>query len=264
MKKSILLNEDEKNRILNLHETAKNLYENKKPISQIKESNSKKENMKKVIKLTESDLEKIVRRVIKESMGVAFGEEQNGFRYKKENMEQVSSNQDSVVPTAQEKLVNYKYSLPFKVDQNIFPTQDSFDLMVGFMGNIPAFKTIENTILTTCGNGKCLNSFLQSPLGKSEVQKMPENTVDRVTVTNNTLFPQLVAAAIVSSIRGGRYNPNAASENFNFLKLNTNSLGGALPKITGDMFKSAVNGTIASVKSGEFKKYQPSAGVKIG
>jgi hypothetical protein len=83
MKKSILLNEDEKNRILNLHETAKNLYENKKPISQIKESNSKKENMKKVIKLTESDLEKIVRRVIKESMGVGFGAEPNGLRIEK-------------------------------------------------------------------------------------------------------------------------------------------------------------------------------------
>ena len=83
MKKSILLNEDEKNRILNLHETAKNLYENKKPISQIKESNSKKENMKKVIKLTESDLEKIVRRVIKESMGVGFGAEPNGLQIKK-------------------------------------------------------------------------------------------------------------------------------------------------------------------------------------
>jgi hypothetical protein len=84
MKKSILLNEDEKNRILNLHETAKNLYENKKPVSQIKEGNSKKENMKKVIKLTESDLEKIVRRVIEEQyMGVAFGGEQNGLQIKK-------------------------------------------------------------------------------------------------------------------------------------------------------------------------------------
>ena len=85
MKKSILLNEDEKNRILNLHETAKNLYENKKPVSSIKEDNSKKENMKKVIKLTESDLEKIVRRVIEEQyMGVAFaGGEPNGLKIKK-------------------------------------------------------------------------------------------------------------------------------------------------------------------------------------
>jgi hypothetical protein len=84
MKKSILLNEDEKNRILNLHETAKNLYENKKPVSSIKETNTKKEDMKKVIKLTESDLEKIVRRVIEEQyMGVAFGGEQNGLQIKK-------------------------------------------------------------------------------------------------------------------------------------------------------------------------------------
>ena len=85
MKKSILLNEDEKSRILNLHETAKNLYENKKPVSSIKEDNSKKENMKKVIKLTESDLEKIVRRVIEEQyMGVAFaGGEPNGLKIKK-------------------------------------------------------------------------------------------------------------------------------------------------------------------------------------
>jgi hypothetical protein len=84
MKKSILLNEDERSRILNLHETAKNLYENKKPVSSIKEDKSKKENMKKVIKLTESDLEKIVRRVIEEQyMGVAFGGEQNGLQIKK-------------------------------------------------------------------------------------------------------------------------------------------------------------------------------------
>lgn len=84
MKKSILLNEDEKNRILNLHETAKNLYENKKPVSSIKETNTKKEDMKKVIKLTESDLERIVKRVIEEQyMGVAFGGEQNGLKIKK-------------------------------------------------------------------------------------------------------------------------------------------------------------------------------------
>jgi hypothetical protein len=91
MKKSILLNEDEKSRILNLHETAKNLYENKKPVSSIKEDKSKKENMKKVIKLTESDLEKIVRRVIEEQyMGVAFGGEQNGLQIKKmETKEQI-------------------------------------------------------------------------------------------------------------------------------------------------------------------------------
>ena len=47
---------------------------------------------KKIVRLTESDLERIVRRVIKESMGVAFGGEQNGLRIKrmetKEQMEQ--------------------------------------------------------------------------------------------------------------------------------------------------------------------------------
>jgi hypothetical protein len=47
---------------------------------------------KKIVRLTESDLEKIVRRVIKESMGVAFGGEQNGLKIKKmesnEQMEQ--------------------------------------------------------------------------------------------------------------------------------------------------------------------------------
>ncbi len=84
MKKLILLNEDEKSRILNLHETAKNLYENKKPTSLIKEDNVKKEEMKKIIKLTESDLEKIVKRVIEEQyMGVAFGGEQNGLKIRK-------------------------------------------------------------------------------------------------------------------------------------------------------------------------------------
>lgn len=95
MKKSILLNEDEKSRILNLHETAKNLYENKKPVSSIKEDKTKKEDMKKVIKLTESDLEKIVRRVIEEQyMGVAFGGEQNGLKIKKmETKEQAMGTQ---------------------------------------------------------------------------------------------------------------------------------------------------------------------------
>jgi hypothetical protein len=95
MKKSILLNEDEKSRILNLHETAKNLYENKKPVSSIKEDKTKKEDMKKVIKLTESDLEKIVKRVIEEQyMGVAFGGEQNGLKIKKmETKEQAMGTQ---------------------------------------------------------------------------------------------------------------------------------------------------------------------------
>ena len=45
---------------------------------------------KKIVRLTESDLEKIVRRVIKESMGVAFGGEQNGLKIKKmESNEQI-------------------------------------------------------------------------------------------------------------------------------------------------------------------------------
>ena len=112
MKKSILLNEDEKNRILNLHETAKNLYENKKPVSSMKETNIKKEDMKKVIKLTESDLEKIVRRVIEEQyMGVAFGGEQNGLKIKKmETKEQVVS----TPPTG-----NVSAPQPKRVDQAI-------------------------------------------------------------------------------------------------------------------------------------------------
>ena len=122
MKKSILLNEDEKNRILNLHETAKNLYENKKPVSSKKETNTKKEDMKKVIKLTESDLEKIVRRVIEEQyMGVAFGGEQNGLKIKKmETKEQAVG-----APVASQSNVAAKP----KVDQaivskiqNTFPT----------------------------------------------------------------------------------------------------------------------------------------------
>jgi hypothetical protein len=46
---------------------------------------------KKIVRLTESDLERIVRRVIKESMGVAFGGEQNGLKIKRmETKEQMS------------------------------------------------------------------------------------------------------------------------------------------------------------------------------
>jgi hypothetical protein len=226
MRKLFNIDQDEKNRILEMHENA-------------------------------------TKRHYLNETGVAFaGGEPNGF--KMETTEQSVSEQDSVVPTAQAKLVNYNYSLPFKVDQNIFPTQDSFDSLVGSMSNVPAFQEIERTILLTCRNGKCLNSFLQSPLGKVEVTNMPESMVDRTQVTNNTLFPGLVAAAIVSSIRGGKYSPDAARENFNFLKVNTNSLGGVLSTITGNMFKSAVDGTIELIKSGEFEKIQPSAGVKIG
>lgn len=112
MKKSILLNEDEKNRILNLHETAKNLYENKKPVSSKKETNTKKEDMKKVIKLTESDLEKIVRRVIEEQyMGVAFGGEQNGLKIKK-----VEATEQTMATGGDDAKVKYK-NLIAKVDQ---------------------------------------------------------------------------------------------------------------------------------------------------
>lgn len=112
MKKSLLLNEDEKNRILNLHETAKNLYENKKPVSSIKETNTKKEDMKKVIKLTESDLERIVKRVIEEQyMGVAFGGEQNGLRIKK-----VEATEQVMATGGEDPKVKYK-NLVAKVDQ---------------------------------------------------------------------------------------------------------------------------------------------------
>lgn len=57
--------------------------------------------MKKVIKLTESDLERIVRRVIEEQyMGVAFGAEQNGLRIKKvEATEQVGKPIPKKTPT---------------------------------------------------------------------------------------------------------------------------------------------------------------------
>jgi hypothetical protein len=43
--------------------------------------------MKKVVRLTESDMEKIIRKVISEQMGtgVAFGNEGNGFKVKKED-----------------------------------------------------------------------------------------------------------------------------------------------------------------------------------
>ena len=40
--------------------------------------------MKKIVRLTESDLERIVRRVIEEQYaGVAFGAEQNGLKFNK-------------------------------------------------------------------------------------------------------------------------------------------------------------------------------------
>ena len=57
--------------------------------------------MKKVIKLTESDLERIVRRVIEEQYaGVAFGAEQNGLRIKKiEATEQVAKSVPQKTPT---------------------------------------------------------------------------------------------------------------------------------------------------------------------
>jgi hypothetical protein len=153
MKKSILLNEDEKSRILNLHETAKNLYENKKPVSSIKEDKSKKENMKKVIKLTESDLEKIVRRVIEEQyMGVAFGGEQNGLQIKKmETKEQVQgtpANQGNVAATQpktvdQSILSKIKTSFPAPMKDattgvlsfNRSVDSPKYDMLVKFLAN---------------------------------------------------------------------------------------------------------------------------------
>jgi|LauGreDrversion4_2_1035121.scaffolds.fasta_scaffold246657_3 hypothetical protein len=67
---------------------------------------------KKIVRLTESDLEKIVRRVIKESMGVGFmSGEPNGLKIKKmETQEQ----QQSVVPQEDNK-EKYK-NLVAKVD----------------------------------------------------------------------------------------------------------------------------------------------------
>lgn len=180
---------------------------------------------------------------------------------------QYLSEQDSVVPTAQEKLVDYKGfmdALSFKADQNIFPSQDSFNSLAGSIGNVPAFQTIENAIQTACSGGGCLSAFLESPLGKAKADTLPENSADKVKITNNTLFPALLASAVISSIRGGQYSPNAAREAYNLLKVNTDSLGGGLAKITNDMFKRAVDGTIEYIKSGEFETYNPNSGIKIG
>lgn len=48
--------------------------------------------MKKIIRLTESDLENIVRKVIiEQSAGIAFGAEGNGLKVKKETKEQTTS-----------------------------------------------------------------------------------------------------------------------------------------------------------------------------
>ena len=66
--------------------------------------------MKKVIRLTESDLEKIIRKVIKEqSTGVAFGKQGNGFEMKREPKEQQTPQKEArkitggwMVPTVQD------------------------------------------------------------------------------------------------------------------------------------------------------------------
>jgi hypothetical protein len=67
---------------------------------------------KKIVRLTESDLEKIVRRVIKESMGVGFmSGEPNGLKIKK-----METKEQSVGVPAQDSKEKYK-NLIAKVDQ---------------------------------------------------------------------------------------------------------------------------------------------------
>jgi hypothetical protein len=81
---------------------------------------------KKIVRLTESDLERIVRRVIEEQYaGVAFGAEQNGLKFNKiETKEQ----QQSVVPQ-QDNKVKYK-NLIAKVDSFLpFETKKLQDTM---------------------------------------------------------------------------------------------------------------------------------------
>jgi len=179
---------------------------------------------------------------------------------------QYLSEQDSTVPTAQVKLVDYKGFddlLSFKADQNIFPSQQSFNSLAGSLGNVPAFRTTENAILTACSGGRCVQSFMGSPLGKAKADTISDNPAVRIKLTNN-MFRNLLSSAVISSIRGGKYNPTAAREAYNFIKVNTNSLGGGLPKITGDMFKRAVEGTIEYIKSGEFETNTGTSDVKIG
>ena len=179
---------------------------------------------------------------------------------------QYLSEQDSVVPTSQAKLVNYKGfgdTLSFKADQNIFPSQQSFDSLAGSLGNVSAFKATENAILTACSGGKCVQSFMQSPLGKAKADTISDNPADKIKITNN-MFRDLLSSAVISSIRGGQYNPAAAREAYNLIKVNTNSLGGGLAKISNNMFKSAVEGAIEYIKSGEFEQNTGTSDVKIG
>jgi hypothetical protein len=67
--------------------------------------------MKKVVRLTESDLERIIKKVISEQMasGVAFGNEGNGFKMKREPKEQQTPQKEArkittgwMVPTVQD------------------------------------------------------------------------------------------------------------------------------------------------------------------
>ena len=90
---------------------------------------------KKVVRLTESDLEKIVRRVIKESMGVAFGGEQNGLKIKKmDAKEQVVATPPTGNASAQPKPVDQAIMSKIK---GTFPTpvKDTTTGVLSFVRN---------------------------------------------------------------------------------------------------------------------------------
>lgn len=133
--------------------------------------------MKKVIKLTESDLERIVRRVIEEQyVGVAFGGEQNGLKIKKvEATEQVKQSgtptkPDSVAakPSFENNGVAYYVpGLDGKKFQDFFSPPPFSDYMT-------FIKTMNNLGFTWAGKGV-------SPFGypAETYQKQMDNMISK-------------------------------------------------------------------------------------
>jgi hypothetical protein len=155
---------------------------------------------KKIVRLTESDLEKIVRRVIKESMGVAFGGEQNGLKIKKmDAKEQTSPNR----PSAQSSMTP-----PKPVDQAImskikgtFPTPMKDD-----MGKMSFARTQSDS-----GKYDTIVKYLASSnygktLGVMDISNVKDlGTVNKATKSNDMAIKALYDG-MISIVKNGYAN----------------------------------------------------------
>jgi len=172
---------------------------------------------KKIVRLTESDLERIVRRVIKESMGVAFGGEQNGLRIKR--METKEQAPVTLKPVDTKSVV--QKSMAMFPDPAWYKTAALKEIIPSDPNAVKAFNVYRRFFDTkmpqlSLNQGQDFFNYMKEKHGENVVAKTKEN-VTLVKDIFNMLIPTLQKSQYPNTINSDKaiaaaaqYSPDVA------------------------------------------------------